>query len=122
MQPQGWSANGPKAQETGPVGSCVAAFRSKRCDPDYEDGSGSNVVRYLIPLTRQTREAVRVSATLYYQAIPPYYQLQRKTDATGIDTDRFVRFVNDLQVGKTAIRRWVLPIDTDQTDIPPDQR
>ncbi len=121
LQPQGWSAEGPEASETAPVGTCVdvlgPAGQKKQCDPDYENGSGSNVVRYLVPLTRATIGASSVRATLYYQTIPPYYQLQRSTDAKGLDTDRLVRMVNTLQVDSRPVDRWVLPIGTDQAEI-----
>ena len=40
-QPQGWSSKGPFAEETGSVGTCVT---STVCDPEYQNGSGSNVV------------------------------------------------------------------------------
>ncbi|MBV9306472.1 MAG: hypothetical protein JOZ45_10050, partial [Acidobacteriaceae bacterium] len=85
LQPRGWSTAGPEAEETGPVDTCVTVGGAQRCDPQYEDGSGSNVVRYLVPLNARTKGAVTVNATLYYQTIPPYYQLQRRTDATGLD-------------------------------------
>ena len=51
-----------------------------------------------------------VRATLYYQAIPPYYLKQRASDATGTDTDRLQFFVNNLKVGGTAIENWKLRI------------
>lgn len=116
LQPQGWSTNGPSAEETGPVGTCVKVEHRTVCDPDYANGSGSNVVRYLVPLTNRTASARTVRATLYYQTIPPYYQLQRATDATGTDTQRLVRFVTHLQTGGTPIDRWVLPISSDEAE------
>jgi hypothetical protein len=48
LQAQSWSSKGPFAEETGPVGTCVT---STVCDPGYQNGSGSNVVRYLVPLS-----------------------------------------------------------------------
>ena len=114
LQPQGWSSQGPNAEETGPVGTCVNIRDKVVCDPNYEDGSGSNVVRYLVPLTNRTALAQTVRATLYYQTIPPYYQLQRATDATGTDTQRLVRFVSNLKTSGTSVDRWVLPISSDE--------
>jgi hypothetical protein len=110
LQPQGWTANGPEASETGPVGTCVGGS----CDPHYEDGSGSSVVRYLVPVTNRTALAEKMCATLYYQTVPPYYQLQRATDATGADTERLVRFVSKLDVAATEIDKWALKIDRDE--------
>ncbi len=118
LQPQGWSSDGPEAEETGPVGTCIVLGTSKKlCDPDYMNGSGSNVVRYLVPLTQSTIEMATVRATLYYQTIPPYYQLQRATDATGTDTQRLIRFLNTLQVSGTPVDNWVLPIGTDEAQV-----
>src|SRR5271170_2522676 len=119
LQPQGWSSGGPFAEETGPVGTWIA---STACDPDYQNGSGSNVVRYQIPLTscRNTacvNAATTVSATLYYQIIPHYYLEQRATDATGIDTDRLIRFTRDLKVAETPVENWVLPIATGEAPV-----
>lgn len=121
LQPQGWSADGPEAAETGPVGTCVSidspAGPKKLCDPNYANGSGSSIVRYRVPLSDRTRRATSVRATLYYQTIPPYYQLQRATDATGVDTQRLVRFVGNLDVNKTPIEKWVLPIGSDEAPV-----
>ncbi len=113
LQPQGWTASGPEAAETGPVGTCVGTA----CDPHYEDGSGSSVVRYLVPMTNRTALAGKMRATLYYQTVPPYYQLQRATDATGTDTERLVRFVRKLDVAGTTVDQWVLKIDRDEFEV-----
>jgi len=118
LQPQGWSSAGPHAEETGPVGTCITVARKQSCDPDYENGSGANVVRYLIPLDRRNSGATTIRVTLYYQAMPPYFQQQRKSDATGIDTDRLVRFAKNLVVSGTPVANWALPIGSDQSDIP----
>ena len=121
LQPEGWSSTGPEASETGPVATCTTIFgkagQKKICDPDYMNGSGSSVVRYLVPLTRKTIAAASVKVTLYYQTVPPYYQLQRATDATGVDTNRFVRMVADLQVTGTPVDKWVLPIASAETGV-----
>jgi len=120
LQPQGWSPTGPFAEETGPVGTCVT---NNVCDPGYQNGSGTNVVRYQIPLTACrnaacVKAATNVSATLYYQTIPHYYLEQRATDATGIDTERLVRFTRDLAVAKTPVENWVLPIASAESPVP----
>ena len=92
------------------MGTCVDVLRpvgqKKVCDPGYRNGSGSNVVRYLVPLTRATAGAASVRATLYYQTIPPYYQLQRATDATGVDTQRLIRLVGNLNVTDGPVDKW----------------
>ena len=120
LQPKGWSPKGPYAEETGPDGTCI---QNNVCDPDYQNGSGANVVRYLVPLTACrnaacVNAATNIQATLYYQTIPHYYLQQRATDATGIDTERLVRFTRDLKVTETPVENWVLPIATGESAIP----
>jgi hypothetical protein len=110
LQPKGWTSSGPFAEETGPVGTCVKELGADVCDPDYQNASGSNFVRYEVPLNRWTAGAVAVRATLYYQSIPPYYLNQRATDASGTDTDRLIRFSRKLNVEGTYIDGWKLPI------------
>jgi len=119
LQPRGWSASGPFADETGPTDTCVEGASPPECDPDYQNGSGSNLVRYEVPLSACrggacVSKATNIRATLYYQTIPHYYLEQRATDATGIDTERLVRFTRDLKVDGTPVDRWVLPIAGDE--------
>ena len=108
LQPHGASPAGPNAAETAPVGTCTPD--GSFCDPNYRDGSGSNVVSYVVPLTPKTSSVASVRATLYYQSIPPYYLQQRATDASGIDTDRLQFYRQNLQVKGTAIENWKLRI------------
>src|SRR5262249_45526240 len=117
LQPQGWSSAGPHAAETGPIGTCIHGPGKQTCDPNYQDGSGSKKGRYLVPLDRPTRQGAPKRATLYFQSIPPYYQLQRATDAAGLDTDRLLRFVTNLNVNGTPIDNWVLEIASDRSEI-----
>ena len=117
LQPKGWSSSGPYASETAPVGTCVERREAQVCDPDYANGSGSNLVRYEVPLDRRTDRAASVRATLYYQSIPPYYLRQRATDATGIDTARLIRFTRKLKVEGTPVENWKLPIATAERDL-----
>lgn len=112
LLPQGWSANGPFADMTKPVGV--------NGDPNYSDGSGSSVVRYAIPLSSQLANAASVVATLYYQSIPPYYLRQRGESASGSDTDRLKNMVCYLNVNgnNSPIPNWRLPIAKASAAIP----
>jgi hypothetical protein len=112
LQPKGWSSSGPYADQTGPVGTCVARRTGQACDPTYQDGSGTSVVRYEIPIDRKMARAAYVRATLYYQSIPPYYLHQRATDARGADTNRLIRFTHGLKTDDTPIENWKLEIAT----------
>jgi len=104
LQPHGWSPTGPFAHETAPVGT--------GSDTDYQNGSGSNTVRYDVSLGAKVDNAAYVRATLYYQTIPPYYLRQRSQDAHGPDTQRLVDFVAGLKVEGTPVESWRLPIAT----------
>lgn len=108
LQPKGQSPVGPNAAELAPVGTCTPA--GALCDPNYTDGSGSNTVSYVVALNAKTSAAASVRATLYYQAIPPYYLQQRATDATGIDTERLKFYRQNLKVAGTMIENWKLRI------------
>jgi len=75
MMPQGWRADGPDAKNTAPHGVPAAS------NPGYFDGSGTDVVTYEVPLDAGITAPVTVSATIYYQTIPPYYLEQRYANA-----------------------------------------
>lgn len=104
LLPMGWSANGPSAEFTEPVGV--------NGDPNYSDGSGSSIVRYAIPMSSELANAARVVATLYYQSIPPYYLRQRGESASGSDTARLKNMVCYLNVDgdSSPIPNWRLQI------------
>ena len=70
--------------------------------------------RYLVPLSAWHNR----SCDAHYQTVPHYYQGQRATNATGVDTDRLTRFAKDLKVRDTPVDRWVLPIASDQSELP----
>ncbi|HEU0052575.1 MAG TPA: hypothetical protein VFQ39_05335, partial [Longimicrobium sp.] len=65
LQPRGWKRGGPFWHETQPHGESAR-------DADYWNSKGADRLVYRIPLTR-VRGATAVRATLFYQAIPPYY-------------------------------------------------
>ena len=75
MMPQGWRENGPDAEHTAPHGVPRAS------NPGYFDGSGTDTVTYEVPLDARITAPVTVSATIYYQTIPPYYLEQRYANA-----------------------------------------
>ena len=82
-------------------------------DPAYADGSGTNIVRYEIPLTAFTSRNVTVTATLYYQSIPPYFLNDRFSQApTGPATQRLHYLTSNLQTKGTAIENWKFQIAT----------
>ena len=105
IQPMGRSFNGPNAAITAPVGT--------GSDPSYKNGCGCSMVRYEVPLPAN---AVAVSATLYYQSIPPYYLRQRSEEGHGPDTARLITFTNQLNTSQyPEIANWKLKIATSGT-------
>jgi hypothetical protein len=80
-------------------------------DPAYADGSGTNVVRYEIPLSALAAKNVIVTATLYYQSVPPYFLNDRFSQAPGGPaTQRLCYLTSNLQTKGTAIENWKLQI------------
>ena len=82
-------------------------------DPHYQDPLGANgqsVVRYAVQLPAGVNPTnIVVSAQLYYQAIPPYYLLQRFQQApNGEGTQRLYYITSTLDTTKTPFPGWKL--------------
>lgn len=106
LLPKGWRADGPYAAVTGPHGDAEK-------DPEYINKSGStgaDTIRYRIPLTEKTRDAVAVMAVLYYQSIPPYYLKQRFAIGKGPETKRLAYLTSRLSLERTPLENWKLPL------------
>ncbi|MEP5621134.1 MAG: hypothetical protein ABJP82_00985, partial [Hyphomicrobiales bacterium] len=86
-------------------------------DSDFKPGSDRTT--YKIPLQVSGKnECVNVSATLYYQAIPPYYLKQRfDTAPTGAATQRLYYFASRLETKGTIIEDWKLKVQSDEAQI-----
>jgi len=111
LLPKGWSKNGPSAaippeyiHETFPKGNALQ-------DPNYQDGSGTDVLTYEVVLPAGTNGAnVSVTATLYYQSIPPPYLNMRFRQADGPATKRLYYLASNLDTTRTAIQNWKLRV------------
>ena len=114
--PKGWTAKGPAPKSlngeflhsTFPEGDAAK-------DPSYINGSGSSLVRYEIPLSQLPKgidpSKLTVKATLYYQAIPPYYLTQRFEQAPNAKgTQRLFYLTSRLNTAGTPIANWKLLI------------
>jgi hypothetical protein len=80
-------------------------------DPDYVTGGGDALV-YRVPLS-DLPAGVRpasVQATLYYQAIPPFYLHDRLCTAKGPDVDRLHYLVTHLNLADSAAEGWKLKV------------
>ena len=106
LLPKGWRRDGPYAEFTAPHGDAEH-------DPEYistSGATGADRIIYRIPLNARTRTAVSVRVTLNYQAIPPYYLKDRFTIGKGAETQRLAFLTSHLNVEKTPIDDWKLPI------------
>lgn len=81
-------------------------------DPDCQNGSGIDHVRYVVGNLGQ--KPARVSATFYYQTIPPFYQQDRyctaaHADGTPIvDTQRLHYLAANLDLKDSRSEDWRL--------------
>lgn len=78
-------------------------------DPDYVTGGGDSLV-YAVDLAGLAGEPASVSATLYYQAIPPYYLQDRFCTSTSDDTQRLYFLASHLNLEGTAAEGWKLQV------------
>ena len=116
LLPKGWRPDGPSAGFTRP-------FAGAERDPGYinpvkgKGSEGSNTVVYLIPLGDLRGDVASVTASLFYQTIPPYYLRDRFAlldrnlpDAMTRETVRLKYLSDQLKVENTAIKDWKLLI------------
>ena len=123
LLPRGWTKEGPAPKSfnreflhaTLPEGDAVS-------DPAYQNGSGTSIVRYEIPLSRLARantSKLTVKATLYYQSIPPYYLTQRFEQAPHAPaTQRLFYLTSRLNTQGTPIEGWKLLVATSPARAP----
>jgi hypothetical protein len=111
--PLGWRKSGPDIGQF--YGKPLQETWSEATgeDPHYHDPLGANgqsVVRYSVHVPPNTRiDDLIVSAQLYYQAIPPYYLLQRFQQApNGEGTQRLYSITSTLDTAKTPFPQWKL--------------
>jgi hypothetical protein len=76
-------------------------------DPAYRDGGG-DTLRYRIPLPDIAGTPTAVEATLYYQAIPPFFLQDRFCTAKGTDRDRLAYLAASLNLADTPAADWKL--------------
>jgi cytochrome P460 len=115
LLPYGWTSTGPLRPDKTPI--IPAEFLHETLpvkvgnDPAYADGSGTNVVRYEIPLQGLDPNKLTVKATLYYQSIPPYFLNDRFQQAPNQPaTQRLYYLTSNLQTKGTAIENWKFEI------------
>lgn len=110
--PRGWTAQGPGGGLKGHFLTATYAGPIASKDPRYQDGSGSDALTYRVRLPAAVqRSAVRVQATIFYQAIPPYF-LKNIFDNSpdGPATQRLHYICSNLKLEGTTIEDWKLPV------------
>ena len=115
LLPFGWSKTGPLNPDKTPYIPADYLHETHPVsiggDPAYADGSGTSVVRYEIPLSAFTSRNLTITATLYYQSIPPYFLHDRFTQAPNEPaTQRLYYLTSNLQTKGTPIENWKFQI------------
>ena len=78
-------------------------------DPAYKTGGG-DTFSYHVKLSELPAPAAHVTATLYYQAIPPFYLQDRFCTAKGTDVDRLRFVTSQLKLDSTRAAQWKLDV------------
>jgi hypothetical protein len=78
-------------------------------DPDYREGGGDSLV-YEIDLAGLSGSPAAVQATLYYQAIPPFYLQDRFCTSRSADTQRLYFLSGHLNLEGTDAEGWKLEL------------
>jgi hypothetical protein len=112
LLPRGWRAAGPGGGLTGRFLAATHPDPVVAKDPRYADGSGSDEVTYRVPLPDGVDPArVRVRATLYYQAVPPYFlKALFDTAPDGPATRRLHYLCSHVNLTGTPIEGWKLMV------------
>ena len=117
LLPKGWRPEGPPnsgldqpalrkyLEATFPKGNALK-------DPRYQDGSGTDEIRYRYTLPDRIDPAsVYVEARLYYQSIPPYYLNMRFSEVPeGPQTQRLYYLTSNLDLNKSPAKGWKLEV------------
>ena len=103
-------ADADMAEETDPVGVGD--------NPDYRTG-GADTLTYRIPRADIGGQPAAVEATLYYQAIPPFFLQDRFCTAKGNDRDRLAYLASALKLTGTPEADWKLRmVSTGRVNLP----
>jgi hypothetical protein len=106
LLPAGWTEQGPDPSLSGEFLKATHPHGTGD-DPHYKDGSGTSVVTYEVPLAGIDPAAVTLTATLYYQSIPPYYLKMRFDEAPDYPaTKRLYYLSSNLKTAGTPLENW----------------
>jgi hypothetical protein len=112
LLPGGWKAAGPHPALNGPFLKATHPDDQTKQDPRYVNGSGSDEITYRIKLPAGVDpERLTVKATLYYQAIPPYFLQNIFTTApNSLAVQRLHYLCSNIDLRGKPIEGWKLPI------------
>ncbi len=114
LLPRGWKSEGPHPDLNGYYLKATHPGKIAKRDPRYTDGSGSDEIVYQIRLPDEVRrDQLHVRASVFYQAIPPYF-LKNLFDAApdGKATQRLHYMISHANLNGTLIKDWKLLINT----------
>jgi hypothetical protein len=86
-------------------------------DPDYDTGGGDTLT-YRVPLAALDAAPARVTATLYYQATPPYFLQDRFCTSQSQDTRRLYFLAGNLDLKDTPAKSWKLELVSATREVP----
>jgi hypothetical protein len=117
---RGWKTSGPGPELTGRFLEATYPDPAALADPRYADGSGTDEVTYRIALPAgAAAERLRVRATLYYQALPPYYLANLfATAPDGPATRRLHALIGHSDLAGTPVEGWKLTVAAAAADVP----
>jgi hypothetical protein len=119
LLPFGWKSDGgPELKDEPKLVEATAPHGLAAQDPDFTDGMGRDQIRYLANLPPGTSGSLSVRATLYYQAIPPSYLMDRFNQASGPATRRLHYFGVHLDDSSTSFPGWKQLIGTAEKQVP----
>jgi hypothetical protein len=112
LLPRGWRKAGPGPALAGRFLEATYPDSTALDDPRYADGSGTDEVTYRIALPAGVAATgLTVQATLYYQALPPYYLASLfGTTADEPATRRLASLISHLNLRGTPIQDWKLTV------------
>jgi hypothetical protein len=110
LLPLGWSAKGPDPSLSG-IFLEATHPHAVGDDRHYQDGSGTSVVTYEVPLNGMDPKSLTLKATIYHQSIPPYYLKMRFDEAPNYPaTKRLYYLTSNLKTSGTPIENWKFKI------------
>lgn len=125
LLPMGWKPSSWFASQGELMQQFMAATDPENVgnDPDYQMPSsqpfaGKDTLQYRISLPKYAGKSLSVAATLYYQAIPPYWLKQRFDLAPNGDaTKRLYYLVSHLNLEKSIMKDWKFKITQDKKSV-----